>query len=380
MCYGYGNWNGNWNGNSRLNHSYIKEQKQISKQTVTMHQDQALSNDIFARLLSVAENYAMRTKKNTKSSQKYNEQFGYYDTFNSGKNKNLNELKTQFLFEIEVFKISYQDFCKNYKNYQYPNNYDKSKTISFLNKLSQMVNESDKKYYDSIIQLLNHGNTKSYENEIRESEKNKANKGKVDPKLLMNAFPLIQNVGEDIKKNVEDNVLKNGKHEVNLVIGGKNNDDKKLKRINVKLNENLKKNGNDIKKKDEKKGKENKVKKKELKKVINELCYIYNNNSKDFNKININVYNDNTFKGELSYINIDISNLKKIIIEIEKYNRNKITINGSVDKSIIKGVLNLYHNEKTKKIEIKYEKKNYYNYYNYSFTGTIIDTSEENLL
>ena len=114
MSYGWsGNWrgkwsylNGNWDENSR---GYMTEQKQISKQEVIMQQDQALSNDIFARLLSVAENYAMRSKKNNKY---HHEQFGYYDTFNSGKTKNLNELKSQFLFEIEIFKISYQDFCK----------------------------------------------------------------------------------------------------------------------------------------------------------------------------------------------------------------------------------------------------------------------------
>ena len=310
-----GNW-GNYGGNSR---GYMKEQKQISKQVVTMQQDQALSNDIFARLLSVAENYAMRSKKNNKY---HHEQFGYYDTFNSGKTKNLKELKSQFLFEIEIFKYSYQDFCKNYHNYQYPNNYDKNKAISFLNSLSQMVEECDKKYYDSIIQILIKGNSNSYENEIREMEKNKANQGKVDPKLLMKAYPMIQSVGENIKKNVEKNVLNNGKHEVNLVIGRKNKDDKTLKKINEKLNENFKKNEKDkSKKNEEKKGKEkngNEIKgkkdtkiknKKELKENIKGYCFIYNIMSNIYieshNDIEINVYNNNTFDGKLLDIKIE---------------------------------------------------------------------------
>jgi hypothetical protein len=118
-CLGYGRFNQN------------QQQKQISKQIVVMHQDQALSNDIFARLLSVAENYAIRTKKSNKTSRKYQEQFGYYDTFGSGKQKNIKELKAQFLFEIEVFKFSYQDFCRNYKEYKFPNNYDKKKQFLF---------------------------------------------------------------------------------------------------------------------------------------------------------------------------------------------------------------------------------------------------------
>ncbi len=385
----------NYRVNSRLNQSYLKDQKQISKRVVTMQQDQALSNDIFARLLSVAENYAMRSKKNNKSNQKYHEQFGYYDTFNSGKSKNLNELKSQFLLEIEIFKISYQDFCKNYNNYQYPNNYDKNKAISFLNNLSQMVDECDKKYYNSIIDLLVNGKSHSYEKEIREMEKNKANQGKVDPNLLMNAYPLIQSVGENIKKNVEENVLKKGKHEVNLVIGGKNKDDKTLKKINEKLNENLKKNENENqKKKEEKKTKENETKGKkeitkiELKEKINGYCCIYNNNKlEEVENININVYNNNTFDGKISDIKIDISNLKKIYLEIKNYEK-KMTINGKVNNSSIKGTLNLFNNAKN--IEINYvikKKKNsnynyYYNYsnkylYDYSFKGKIEDTLEE---
>ena len=371
--------NGNWDENT--------EQKQISKQEVIMQQDQALSNDIFARLLSVAENYAMRSKKNNKSNQKYHEQFGYYDTFNSGKTKNLKELKSQFLFEIEIFKYSYQDFCKNYNNYQFPNNYDKNKAISFLKNLSEMVDKCDKKYYDSIIQILNKGNSNSYENEIREMEKNKANQGKVDPNLLMNVYPLIQNVGENIKKNVEENVLNNGKHEVNLVIGGKNKDDKTLKKINEKLNENLKKNEKDkSKKNEEKKGKEkngNEIKgkkdtkiknKKELKENIKGYCFIYNIMSNIYieshNDIEINVYNNNTFDGKLLDIKIDISKVKK-----------KIVIKGNVNKEIIKGTLELKNKIEIKNIEIKFEKNKYYKYYeykyDYKFTGKIENTSDD---
>lgn len=385
------NWshlNGNWDENSI---GYMTEQKQISKQEVIMQQDQALSNDIFARLLSVAENYAMRSKKNNKSNQKYHEQFGYYDTFNSGKTKNLKELKSQFLFEIEIFKYSYQDFCKNYHNYQYPNNYDKNKAISFLNSLSQMVEECDKKYYDSIIQILIKGNSNSYEKEIREMEKNKANQGKVDPKLLMKAYPMIQSVGENIKKNVEENVLKNGKHEVNFVIGGKNNDDKKMKKIAEKINENTKKNENEnSKKKEDKKTKENgtngKKETKEKKEIakINGNCYIYNNNRlEQCNNIYINVYNNNTFDGKISDIKIDISNIKKIKLEIYN-NGKKMIINGIVNNSIIKGTLNFLNNDKIKNIEINWDiKKYFYSYYNiilydYSFKG-MIDDSENYL-
>ena len=395
LSYLNGNWKEKWGGNSRV---YMKEQKQISKQVVTMQQDQALSNDIFARLLSVAENYAMRSKKNNKY---HHEQFGYYDTFNSGKTKNLNELKSQFLFEIEIFKISYQDFCKNYNNYQFPNNYDKNKAISFLKNLSEMVDKCDKKYYDSIIQILNKGNSNSYENEIREMEKNKANQGKVDPNLLMNVYPLIQNVGENIKKNVEENVLNNGKHEVNLVIGGKNKDDKTLKKINEKLNENLKKNEKDkSKKNEEKKGKEkngNEIKgkknikiinnKKELKENIKGFCYIYNNMSnisiEDYSSIEINVYNNNTFDGKFLNINTDISKIKKIMFEINYQNEKKMVIKGNVNKEIIKGTLNLKNKIEIKNIEIKFEKnKNYkiYKYkYDYKFTGKIENTSDDNL-
>ena len=67
-----------------------------------------------------------------------------------------------------------------------------------------MVDESDKKYYDSIINLFIKGDTNSYGNEIREIEKDNPNKGKVDPKLLMNTLPLIQNIGDNIRKDAKN--------------------------------------------------------------------------------------------------------------------------------------------------------------------------------
>ena len=57
-----------------------------------------------ARLLSLAENYALRSKGLEIKEIKEKEIFGFYDTFECGKEKSILELKLQLMFEIEVFR------------------------------------------------------------------------------------------------------------------------------------------------------------------------------------------------------------------------------------------------------------------------------------
>ena len=82
------------------------EQQQLNKQEIVQIQDQQFSNDIMARLLSVSENYALRSKGVNLDEIKEKEIFGFYDTFESGKEKSISELKLQLMFEIEVTFVS----------------------------------------------------------------------------------------------------------------------------------------------------------------------------------------------------------------------------------------------------------------------------------
>ena len=208
------------------------QQKTLNKQKLLQKTDQNFSNDIFARLLSTAENYANRFRNNNNYNYNYSNNFDYYDTLNSGKNKKKEELKKQLIFEIEVFKNSFQNYKKKYNcDYDFPVNLNKSETIDYLLKWKNLVNLEDQKYFESIIELITEGNTKKFKNEIIENEKN--NKNTIDPNLLMHYFPKFKYYGEKMRNNVIQQFEKNGDFSSELVLGKKFEDDKNFQNFDI---------------------------------------------------------------------------------------------------------------------------------------------------
>ena len=206
------------------------EQQQLNKQEIVQIQDQQFSNDIMARLLSVSENYALRSKGDTLDEIREKEIFGYYDTFDSGKEKSLSELKLQLMFEIEVFRLSYEDFINKYEKYNFPENLSKEEILKNLNEWKNYVKDEDKKYYDVIIRIFAENITsQSFSDEIRETEKNKENVGLCDPYFLINSVPFLRNFGDEMMENVENEIMKNGKFQLKLKLRKKNKKDLKLK-------------------------------------------------------------------------------------------------------------------------------------------------------
>ena len=212
------------------------EQQQLNKQEISQIQDQQFSNDIMARLLSVAENYALRSKGVSLDEIREKEIFGYYDTFESGKEKSLPELKLQLMFEIEVFRFSYEDFINKYQNYNFPENLSKEDILKNLNEWKNYVINEDKKFYDAIIKIFAENLTsESFSNEIRELEKNKENVGLCNPYYLINTVPFLRNFGDEMMENVENEIMKNGKFQLRLKLRKKNKKDLKLNKFKSHL-------------------------------------------------------------------------------------------------------------------------------------------------
>ena len=210
------------------------EQQQLNKQEIVQIQDQQFSNDIMARLLSVSENYALRSKGDSLDEIREKEIFGYYDTFESGKEKPLSELKLQLMFEIEVFRLSYEDFINKYEKYNFPENLTKEEILKNLNEWKNYVKDEDKKYYDVIIRIFAENITsQSFSDEIRETEKNKENVGLCDPYFLINSVPFLRNFGDEMMENVENEIMKNGKFQLKLKLRKKNKKDLKLNKFKI---------------------------------------------------------------------------------------------------------------------------------------------------
>ena len=200
--------NNGYKNNNDNNDNYIDNQTQMqmqaNKQKLKQLESQTYSNRTMARLISTAELYAL-------SVNCYNEQiYKKFDEFDNLNRKTKDELKGELILQINCFKLSYQSYVKKYKNYDYPDDYDKEKTIEELKKIEENINDNDKKFYQAIIKLLNDDtNIPSFEEELNELEEGEEQSDKKDPKLQLETDIPIMRYLDGIRKNLKQNYLDN---------------------------------------------------------------------------------------------------------------------------------------------------------------------------
>ena len=199
----YHNNYGNIKNDDNTNYIEIQSQVQMqaSKQKLKQLESQTYSNRTMARLISIAELYALSVNCN-------NEQlYKKFDEFDNLNRKTANELKGELIFQIECFKVSYASYVKQYKHYDFPDDYDEKKTLEELKNIEKNINEEDKKYYQSIIKLLNGDtNIPSFDEDLDELEEGE-NSDKKDPKLQLATDIPIMRYLDGIRKNLKKNYL-----------------------------------------------------------------------------------------------------------------------------------------------------------------------------
>ena len=124
------------------NHTRYNQQEslQVSKMKVTQLQDQALSNDTMCRVLTLAEKYAIGQ----------NDKYASYN-LSSAEGEDLLRLLVR---EIEIFRLSYEDYVEEYESYDFPGNQSKNQIIDDVESWKNEVDVKDRKYYDILIQIL----------------------------------------------------------------------------------------------------------------------------------------------------------------------------------------------------------------------------------
>ena len=204
-----------------LNHKEFQEQYDynqqqcfltVNKQKITQAQNQHFCNDTLARLLSCAENYAAKFNPNIKK------QYEYYDPFNSS-NKNKLDLKIQFMLQINLFVISFQDFNEEYNEYIFPENKTKEEIINELMEWQEIVDDEDKDFYETLIDLLNGKNVKLYMDEIDKIVKNSPEDA--NPKIFFDTIPGLRYDHDMRKKKTKQEFMKNGKYSENFQLNKK---------------------------------------------------------------------------------------------------------------------------------------------------------------
>ena len=209
-------------------------QQQTQKINEIQLQKQKYSHFIMASLLSTAENLVFRLYENhNEIFEEYKKIFAHisgisghlifesYDSYESGKNKNIKSLVNQFIFQMDNFYDDYIEFKETYGKFVYPNNMKKELIIIIINVWMNFLNNSNEaksylKYFENLLKFFNTGYIISYENEVRQQYLNNPRSGKADPKIIqrecVNAINEIDRRTRDI-------------YNQNIDLFGKNNED-----------------------------------------------------------------------------------------------------------------------------------------------------------
>ena len=185
----------------------MSQQKVTQTQISQSAQIQALSHfyGIVGNALSTFECYA---NKHQPDPSLQSNVFSYYNNFNSGNTKTKQQLKMQMIAQLEIFKLSYKAFKLQFNKIEFQKDMTKETIIENLHKWSTWVEDEDKKYYESVVGVLqeDENKAKSYKEEL------KSNNNKImNPNAFASSVEVIyetQQKGKNaVKKYNEEGIL-----------------------------------------------------------------------------------------------------------------------------------------------------------------------------
>lgn len=117
------------------------KQSTVSKQEIAQIQDLELSNDTMCRVLTLGEKYALGQNVN----------FGAYNMSTAIGD----DLLRLFVREIEIFRLSYQDYVEEHGDYKFPKNLSKSRILSEIKLWGECVGDEAKRFYNNLADIIN---------------------------------------------------------------------------------------------------------------------------------------------------------------------------------------------------------------------------------
>jgi len=218
MSFG-GNYGSNY-GNNYYNRGYSNNypydggkyaQAYVSKQEVAQAQDMELSIDTMCRVLTLGEKYALGQNVN----------FGAYNLSSATGD----DLLRLFVREIEIFRLSYQDYVEEHGPYKFPKNLPKQVILEEIKNWAMNVPKENQKYYSCLYDLINGNYNFSLKNEIKLLKQKKKTNYKVGERAnnLMNHVPIISHHTNNIAKKAEEKYLENKNYSPEVNLGNKPN-------------------------------------------------------------------------------------------------------------------------------------------------------------
>jgi len=215
--------------------NYQQEQLLIDKQKVIQAQELALLNDNFGRALASLECYANRCAKKEISNS-----FNYYNMFNLGNTQDLDELQKKAFIQTHIFNLSYEDYVKNYKKYDVPENMKISEIIKLLNEWKSNVPKDHQLMYEGMINTISSLNNKKFEQKFLDYSEQFKN-AKLDPKKIASFAPGIYYYNQKRVEEAKNEYLDEGKITSKLNINQNYKDDKNAENLNQQFTNNYNK-------------------------------------------------------------------------------------------------------------------------------------------
>ena len=188
------------------NSNFWQQKKlQLDKQKVIQAQDLALLNDNFGRALASLECYANRY-----AGRKLSNYFDYYNMFNLGNTQQLDELKKKAFVQTQLFKLSYDDYIKNYSKYDPPNNINLQEIKSLLGKWMYYVDEESKIIYQGMINVICSLNNSVFDKKFRATSQ-KYKHARMDPKKISSFAAGVYYYNHQRCQEAKYNYMQNGK-------------------------------------------------------------------------------------------------------------------------------------------------------------------------
>ena len=182
-----------------------------------------------SRVLSELENLAFYFGYN---GPKY---FGYYATTP----KNIDDIINQILIQMKIFESSYKNFISNHpKNYEFPNNLTYPSIIAIVNNLKNSIkNNAYTIYFDDFLNIFTlNGLNQSFNYKFETLGNNSGQISNSELRRIMNAGAIATCFTNEKYSEIENEIMEKGDYKVNVVIGGKREDNEFYKNTDYDKN------------------------------------------------------------------------------------------------------------------------------------------------
>ena len=206
------------------------QQSMLDKQKVEQLVDTEYNIDFMGRALSKAEIYAFRFG-DQKIIEKCEPKFGFYNRFNSGYEREKEELFKSLINAVKFVEYAFEETEEEYGKIIFPNNMSEDEVIKYIESLSSCIKDiKEKEIYNDLIKVL-----KRVKSDLNKYNHLYDKNAKMDPKKMMKVYPDINKAIEKKEKNWRKKIENDPNYKPEIIIGQKFEQDPDFKECNEKI-------------------------------------------------------------------------------------------------------------------------------------------------